>query len=143
MRQGFSLVELLVVLAILGVALGIGFLNLRPFYNPLEDAQTRLRGHLNLVRGKAMATTSAYRVRPQGDRVLVAEWARRCSDTTWTGDPSLRLELPQEVRFAQGNWSLCFNSRGYADRNLVIRVEQPGRGFREVEVLLGGGVVER
>ncbi|WP_337845322.1 prepilin-type N-terminal cleavage/methylation domain-containing protein [Thermus sp.] len=139
--KGFSLLELLVVLGVLGIALSIAALNLRPFSNPLEDAWVQTEGYLKLVRAKAMATTSAYRVEQSGNR-LVAEYAARCGSPSFTPDPSLVLELPQGVNLSTGNGSpleLCFSSRGYSDRNLVL-VFRKGAQERQLEVLLGGEV---
>jgi hypothetical protein len=56
----------------MGIVMSIAVLNLRPFSNPLEDAWVQTESFLKLVRAKAMATTSAYRIRQDGQR-LVAE----------------------------------------------------------------------
>ncbi len=139
--RGLSLVELLVVLGVLGIALGISALNLRLFSNPLQDAWVQTEGYLKLVRAKAMATTSAYRVKQQNGR-LVAEYAERCNSTSFTLDASLHLELPQGVSLSTGNGQpveICFSSRGYSDRNLVLVFRKEVQE-RRLEVLLGGGV---
>ncbi|MEJ5336957.1 MULTISPECIES: pilus assembly FimT family protein [Thermus] len=139
--KGFTLIELLVTLGVLGIAFSIAALNLRPFSNPLQDAWVHTEGYLKLVRAKAMSTTSAYRVRQVGNRLL-AEYAPRCTSTSFTEDASLKLELPPGVTLSTGNGQsveLCFSSRGYSDRNLVLVFRKEAQE-RRLEVLLGGGV---
>jgi prepilin-type N-terminal cleavage/methylation domain-containing protein len=140
-EKGFSILELLITLAIMGVVMSIAVLNLRPFSNPLEDAWVQTESFLKLVRAKAMATTSAYRIRQDGQR-LVAEYAERCSAPSFTQDPSLVTELPAGVRLTTGSGNplqFCFSSRGYANSNTVLLLSKDGRE-RRLEILLGGGV---
>ncbi len=135
------MLEVLVVLGVLGVALGIAALNLKPFSNPLQDSWVQTEGFLKLVRAKAMATTSAYRIRQDGGR-LIAEYAERCTSQNFTQDPSLVLDLPSGVSLSTGNgapFTLCFSSRGYTDANLVLVLRKDSQE-RRLEVLLGGGV---
>ena len=127
-------------LAVLAILFGAFFVNLRPLYNPLEDAANRLEGFLKQTRAKAMATTSAYQVKIDGNR-LVAKRAKRCSDTTWKPDPRLTLELPHGIEISSNPKDpLCFTSRGYAVTPLTY-VLTDGRGdSRTLQVYLGGAV---
>lgn len=153
--SGFSLVETLVVLAVIAIVSGIAFLDLRPLYDPLQDGLARTEGYLKKVRAKAMATTSAYRVvlvTDSGKPQLKASYAPRCDpNLTFTEDPRLVQDFPTGVQVALSppNAFICFTSRG----TLSFRPNQSGftgnpqinlrdgRGrSASLELLLGGGV---
>jgi Tfp pilus assembly protein FimT len=135
---GFSVTELLAVVFVIGLTASVGMPMLMRAEAPLDSAATLLQGHLRQVRARAMATTSAYRVtRPAANR-LGAETAERCSDSDWTAEAGLDLELPQGVTVVESGWTLCFSSRGVADENMILTLEHFGSGQREIEVLLGG-----
>jgi len=138
--RGFTLIEMLVVLVVLGILLAILGLNLRPLYRPLNDATNRIEGFLKQARAKAMANTSAYRVRYQsGQHRLVAERAKHCGDTAWTVDPQLALDLPPSVGLHLSD-ILCFTSRGYATRPVTLTLTGEHGETRTLAVLLGGAV---
>ena len=138
--RGFTLVEALVTLAVLAILLGVFFVNLRPLYNPLEDAANRLEGFLKQTRAKAMATTSAYQVKIAGNR-LVAKRAKRCSDTIWNPDPRLTLELPHGIAIRSNpDQPLCFTSRGHAVTPLTYVLTDGKGDSRTLQVYLGGAV---
>ncbi|WP_421684943.1 prepilin-type N-terminal cleavage/methylation domain-containing protein [Thermus thermophilus] len=150
--QGVTLLELLVTLAVLGIALTIAALNLRSLYDPLSDAVSRTEGYLKQVRAKAMATTSAYRVSVNGNR-LEAAYAGTCRSPSFTPDPALQMELPQGVSAAltPGGAALCFTSRGllmllnggsYTGEPILTLRDTPGRS-KALKLLLGGGVVRQ
>jgi hypothetical protein len=56
-----------------------------------------------------------------------------------TIDPELGLALDNAFLTDIG-WSVCFNSRGFPDANIVIPVSDSYSGNASVEVLLGGAV---
>lgn len=138
---GFSLLELLVVLAVLGVLVGIAGLNLRGLDTPAQSGANALGGVFRQARAKAMGATAAYRVRARSATAAAVESARSCAsaEADWTPAASPRLELPPGVSLSTG-WSVCFDSRGYATANpTVTATDRDGRTDR-VEVLLGGAV---
>lgn len=148
--KGLTLVEVLVTLALLGIAFSILALNLRPFYDPLSDAVSRTEGFLKQARAKAMATTSAYRVSLSGGEWSTA-YAGTCKSGSFTPDPSLRVTLPEGITATlTGGNALCFTSRGLlvvlggsgtGEPAITLR---DGRGrVRTLRVLLGGGVVRQ
>ncbi|MGC8968388.1 MAG: prepilin-type N-terminal cleavage/methylation domain-containing protein [Thermus sp.] len=150
--QGLTLVELLVTLAVLGIALAIAALNLRPFYDPLSDATSRTEGYMKQVRAKAMATTSAYRISLSGNR-LEAAYANTCRSPSFTPDTSLQMELPQGVSatLTPSGAALCFTSRGllillnggnYAGEPILTLRDTKGR-TKALRLLLGGGVMRQ
>ncbi|WP_244340510.1 type II secretion system protein [Thermus thermophilus] len=142
----------MVTLAVLGIALAIAALNLRPLYDPLSDAMSRTEGYLKQVRAKAMATTSAYRVSVNGNR-LEAAYASTCRSPSFTPDTALQTELPQgvSVALAPSGATLCFTSRGllvvlnggnYTGEPTLTLRDTRGRS-KALKLLLGGGVVRQ
>jgi hypothetical protein len=135
---GATFVELLVVLTLLGIVAGVTATYLKPMETSTRDGAEQVGGFFKESRFKAVATTSAYRVRPESPSRLLAETAASCSSATWSADPALSLDLPPAVSLAEAGWSVCFNSRGIASQILRVTVQQAGRPARTVEVLLGG-----
>jgi hypothetical protein len=136
--RGSSLGELLVVLAIIGLSVGIAAMNLRPMETPLQTGAALLEAVFHQARLQAIATTSAFRVIPAGSSQLRAEYADSCMDTTWSPEPSLRVEFPDGVSQSPTTWSVCFSSRGISTNNVVVTLSHPQYGQRRIEVLLGG-----
>ena len=135
---GATFVELLVVLTLLGLVAGVTAMYLKPMETSTRDGAKQVEGFFKESRFKAMATTSAYRVRPESSSRLLAETAASCSSATWAADPAFSLDLPRGVTLGETAWSLCFGSRGISSQNLTVTVLQAGRPTRTVEVLLGG-----
>lgn len=143
-NQAFTLIEVLVVLGIAGIILAIGAINLRRLNDPLQNGASQLVGFFKQARSKAMATTSAYRIRAESPFRLVAEYAANCNAAAWTADPKLILEFAEGVKVSGTNspvkWPVCFTSRGLADKNLIVTLSDTNNRTRQVEVMLGGGV---
>jgi len=150
-KRGFTLIEMLVVIAILAVLIGIAALNFRPLGAPLQNGAAQLESFLKQARLRAIATTRAYRVVPVPSSVttLKLQYANNCnSGNTWTDDNPVRtLQLPDNVTLNGTAWtSVCFNSRGAAYNNsgnpasVTIALIDNKNQQRSVQVLLGGGV---
>ena len=137
-QSGLSLVELLAVLAIMGLSLGMTALYLKPAEAPLQTGAVLLEGYFRQARFKAMANTSAYRIKPGMNGLLRSEYANSCSDTTWTPSNSLNLTLPEGVNMTEIDWIVCFSARGVSSDNVVVTLTHPEYGTKQVEVLLGG-----
>jgi Tfp pilus assembly protein FimT len=133
------MLELLVVVAILGIAAMVMAVNLRPAEAPVRTAARLVEGFILQARSTAIATTSAYRVIPDGATRLVVEYAGDCGDSTWTAEPDTVLELPSGVTMTDTAWSVCFTRRGLSTSNVTVTLDHPERGTSQVEVLLGGG----
>lgn len=74
MKAGITIIEVLVVVAVVGILAGIAALELRPLHNEAQAAANDFAGTVRQARARAMVTTSAYRVvYAAQDRVLV-EW---------------------------------------------------------------------
>ncbi len=137
---GMSMMELLVVIALLGLMLLIGGVYLKPMEQPVRSAGQMLEGLLSETRAKAIATTTVHRVRPTSDDFILVESAATCSSGAWTADDGLTLQLPRDVTLSDTTWSVCFTSRGIASQNLVMTLDHPDYDPEQLEVMVGGAV---
>ena len=137
-NSGFTMIEALVILTVLGIVVASASLFLKPAAAPLQSATVLTEGYLRQIRARAMSTTSAYRMTPIDETRVGASYAAVCSATTWIEDPDFELELPEGVEWSSTAWNLCFSSRGLASNNLTISLQHAQFGTRDIEVLLGG-----
>ena len=137
-EAGLTLLEVLVVVAILGLGVSIASLNLDPIGTPLQAGTSLLEGHFRQVRTRAIATTAACRVIPQGFTAVIAECAASCTSGGWTTEDGLRIDLPDGVKFEDPNWAACFSSRGITTQNQTVGLAHSEYGTAKVEVMLGG-----
>jgi prepilin-type N-terminal cleavage/methylation domain-containing protein len=145
--HGFTLVELLVGLGILGIVLSMAILNLGTFGNELNNSKSEISSYIRSVRARAMASTSAYRIVYVSSSQLKAEQATNCSATTWTGDTTYNLSLRDQVTFTNdltANTSLlCFNARGISNQGTTLLLRDKKGKTGEVEVFVGGALESR
>lgn len=148
---GFTLIEGIIVMAVMSILFAVGLVAFRGFSNPLENQHAELISLIRLARIKAMQNTAAYRLSGNGGLVRV-EFANNCSATTWSTDASVGrdigggargLQLSDGVSMTPSAWTICFNSRGSlgSATNLNLTLSRSGQ-TRGLQVLLGGGVVE-
>ncbi|MGB7416692.1 MAG: type II secretion system protein [Thermosynechococcaceae cyanobacterium] len=154
--QGFSLIEIIAVTTIVGVLAAMSAPSIQFGSQPLTDTNSRITANLKLIRAKAMAQTSAYRIRPISANQLVIERAQNCSATAdWSRDPGfadedLTLDNDVEILTVTENsltalttaWSLCYDSRGMADKNLTLTLSD-GDDQNVIEVFPGGTIDSR
>ncbi len=162
-HSGFTLMEIIITLAIISILVGLGFTKLNGLSNPLTNAIGQTEAILKQARVKAMATTSAtyifpdinatsatfvvWRI-PDCSQVSLDKVPDGYSDPRWSEDTTFNnLELPKEVSFAQTNWKLCLNSRGLAtliNFSGIIGLNYSKKGqSAEVQIYAGGGVLSR
>jgi prepilin-type N-terminal cleavage/methylation domain-containing protein len=137
-ESGITLLEILVVIAIIGIGVGATALNLAPLETPLQAGGTLLEGLFREARLGAIASTSAHRVAPVGSSRLGVQQAASCSDTTWVPVNHMGLDLPRGVTMGDTGWSVCYSSRGISADNVVVTLQHAQYGSLQIEVLLGG-----
>jgi prepilin-type N-terminal cleavage/methylation domain-containing protein len=143
-RYGFSMIELLVIIAIIGILAAIGFLNLRPLHNEARAAANDFAGTAKQARGRAMATTSAYRLVYEAPDRLKVEWRTTCGGTEeWTPEARFDLVLRDGTTLdgvADGAELLCFTSRGITKQSPTLTFRDASGRTATVEVFAGGAV---
>jgi hypothetical protein len=137
---GASLIELVVVSALLGIVLMIAALYLEPLEAPVQTGGELIDALIKQARAKAMAETTVHRIRPLDADSLVVEHASACSSLAWTLEPTMSLDLPRGVSLSATAWSVCFSPRGIASENLVFTLNHPEFPSRQLEILKGGTV---
>lgn len=165
-NEGFTLLEIMIVLLLAGIMAAMSAPYVTFGINPLPDTTNRIASNFKLVRARAIGQTSAYRISQTSLTRLTVERARTCFDTTWTVDSSFTEEdlNLNEAEDVQGlakdaviqmvtvtnrgtsitpltSWTLCYNSRGIADKNLIFTLRDTKTNQqRRIEAFAGGGI---
>lgn len=137
-ESGMTAIELLITMGLMGIAMGMTILLLSPDDPSVNGGATMLEGMMRQSRQRAIATTSAIRVRPLDANNLMAETAGNCSSGTWTEDTSLAVDLPDSVTLASTAWSVCFGSRGTSSNAMTLTLNHYEGETAQVEIMLGG-----
>ncbi|MBO1438075.1 GspH/FimT family pseudopilin [Meiothermus sp. CFH 77666] len=149
---GFTLIEGIIVFAVMAILFSVGLVGFRGFSNPLENQYAELISLVRMARIKAMQNTAAYRLNASGSTISVQR-ASNCNATVWSTDTSIGrdlgggirgLQLGEGVTMSPTTWVICFNSRGTlgSNSNLSLTLSRAGQ-TRSMQVLLGGGVVKQ
>ncbi len=146
-RRGVTLIDVILILVIVGTLTTLSVPAFRSLSNDLRSAVTETAAFVAQARSQAMSTSSAVRIRVVSDQELIGERSRDCGGTGgWEVAARVRLEYREGLRLSGPETDsvlLCFDSRGVSDTNpTFLLTDRDGRS-REIEVLLGGGVVER
>lgn len=162
---GMSLIEILVVVALTALLAAFAAPAITFGTNPLKDSSNRIAASFKWARAQAMASTSAVRIRPISNTQFVMERARRCTEANaanWTiisdrvekngqmvyedlsFDTPAQLTLPiteDGTAVTPTTWDICFNSRGLADKTVVLTMQDTDTNQqRTMTVFLGGTV---
>lgn len=153
-QSGFTLLELLVIMAILGLLFALGGYSYLSTRNPPREAARTVHAALLTLRSQAMSNTQARRIVLVNSQNLVLQSALRCSETDqskWTQigtvplDSASRpltlstLNAPADL-VATGTYTVsCFTSRGLAAKAGFLGISDGKRAYL-VNVALGGGV---
>ena len=132
------------IIAIIGILGAIGFLNLRPLHNEARAAAHDFAATVQKARGRAMVTTSAYRLVYRAPDRVEMQWRRTCGGSeAWTPEARFDLVLRDGTTvdgLADGLELLCFNSRGTTDQSPTVTFRDVTGRTATVEVFAGGGV---
>ena len=138
-QTGFSLIELLVALALLGVLCTVAVTNIHTLENPLVSTSSNMSHYFRLVRVRAIAQTRSIRIAPGSAYHLEAGTASNCEAETFEPLSELDFDLDEDVRLGSTDWSVCFTQRGLVHQAVAF-VLTGDNGSRTVEIALGGGV---
>lgn len=163
-NAGMSLIEILVVIALTALLAALAAPAVTFGNNPLKDSSNRIAASFTWARVRAIASTSAVRIRPLSNTEFIMERAARCTDTTWTSisdrvekngqlvNEDLSLDTPVQLVAATEttdgtttnsttDWGICFDSQGTSRTNLVLTFEDMNTNQqRTMEVFSGGAV---
>ncbi len=175
-KKGFSLIEMIVSIAVLGTlfaiaAPSIGLVAVKP----ANDSATMLRDNLKLTRAKAMSMTTAHRIQATALNQLTMERHQPKSGTAISSCNDVSLEIDsssndvwatssgfnaEDLTMGDGvlitsvtmdgtavadasDWEVCFDSRGLASANVVIKLTDARGVEQTLEVLRGGATILR
>jgi prepilin-type N-terminal cleavage/methylation domain-containing protein len=143
--HGFSLVELLVVIALIGILSTVGILGLQGLNNPLNNEISRMNQYLRQVRSRAILSTSAIKLELKASSTteLLAKRARSCNAAAgiWEDVTALNITLEPGVTFGTVG-SLCFEPRGTTSGAAAIELVYREKS-RWLDVYTAGSVVPR
>ena len=137
-QSGFSLLELLAGLLLIGIISSTAISNLNALKNPLTNTGHLVSHYLRLVRSRAISQTLAIEVSPESNSRLVAKSTSSCSGSMSPID-DLSLDFQDGVTLEDTDWTVCFNQRGLADSYITFTIES-AQGSKTIQVALGGGV---
>lgn len=63
--QGFTLIEMIVVIGIVGIVMGFAVPSLLTLNKPLRDSSLQMKANLSLIRSKAISSSKSYRIKPK------------------------------------------------------------------------------
>lgn len=145
--QGFTLLELLIILAIAAILLSVSAMSLRALQRPALSDSRALASAVKAARSNAVASTSAVQMRlDKATRTFSARKGASCKATTWINLPlSTSVELnPKVVLVAPAPadpWQVCFDSRGVADSSPTLQLRDLNSPtVYTLTVFLGGAV---
>jgi prepilin-type N-terminal cleavage/methylation domain-containing protein len=112
--QGYTLLEMLAVLSMVGIIMGFALPSLLSLNKPLRDGSLQFKSHLSLIRSKAISSNQAYRLRPKFPnrtdypdgipRNFIVEYAANCRVITmgaanngWEMASQFDLDLPANI----------------------------------------------
>lgn len=138
-KKGYTLVEMLIVLMLIGIALGTAFYNLKSIDNPVRNAANEIESYLILARGKSI-TNTAYTVITPTTNGLTGVYGSSCTDAAAVPDSQLTYTLPRNVTFTDTTWRACISPRGLynSNSNIVVR-DNTGR-TATLEIFIGGAI---
>lgn len=139
--RGFSLIEMMVVIAVMGVmvAIGVPAYNLWARSQSMKGAVQAIAGEVQMLRARAMATGKTQTIHFALDSANVGDY-----HVHEDGRITAKFDLPRNVQYSvynQGGFSITPDGRASASKLVILRDR---RGNRDtVSVLTSGMVVVR
>lgn len=158
-QQGFTLLELLVVVAITSILLTIAALNVGKLNNDLGNTVSILSGSFTRARTQAISTTSAVRITLKNGEIGF-DTRDDCKDNTdtWQGIKNINIVIPTTIKLSSSTLSpidqsnsssekyllACFNPRGdLSDTGPEILDVKDNKGrTNTITIYATGGVVQ-
>lgn len=137
-QSGYSMIEMIVVLAIAALVMGTAISNLKELDDPLSNASFSLGHYLRLARSRAISQTLAIQLKPSGANRIVASSADSCT-ATMTPMSDLSFDFPTGSRMVSTTWTICFSSRGFTPQEVEFNIQGDSSLTKTVSVALGGG----
>ena len=137
-QSGFTILELIVAVALLGVLMGLAAFEFHDIENPANNGAAQLASFFKETRAKAIASTLAYTISAASNTKVVTTKGKSC-EATQTADNLQSLTLPSGSRLLQMDWSICYNARGISNGSADIHIADDD-SEKVVQVVLGGGV---
>jgi type II secretory pathway pseudopilin PulG len=134
--KGFTALELVVLLAMIGILFAGGILNIKQLFKKSKSAAEEVVAFLNLVRSRSIAETRYLLVKPTDSASLQVFSVPDCASQQLSNYP-LRLNLPSGARWAFTNWEICYNSKGLSNASGIIQLQE-NESTSTIEISLGG-----
>ena len=139
-ENGYTIIEMITVMAMVGVLSMTVIMNIHEFENPAANAAFSCENYLRLARTNAVAHTEVIVIKPVSSTKLNASKGDTCSGTV-TPMTDMSLTLPHGATFATTSWTVCLTQRGLADSASSFDITDIFGTTKTVKVALGGGTM--
>ena len=134
-QAGFTLIEIMIAVAIIGVAMAIAIPNFTRMYIDYQAkaAASEITRHLVLVRTRAMTTNQTLNV-----QIVLVNGGVQMTTTNLAGAPALqglnRIEAVQMTTLTFNNGGLLPNGGVVQFNSLGMRTSVPGTGVQTITI---------
>jgi Tfp pilus assembly protein FimT len=140
---GFSTLEFVAVLALLGVMVSLGFANLKGFGNPSQNGSLQFVRFMNQVKAKAISSGSSYRIYPISKKKVVVRKGRHCASQQTQIVTKFSLQMPVNAEFTDIDWSVCLSAKGLPTDNTEVYVVDTTNPSQVTEIEIHPGEMVR